>query len=269
MCRLDTHLHLYPCILPAGLFSAELFKSSQAYSIDKWHFNFLHGQYNLVEQVAQLWFGFLPWLWYSLPSILPQQLVANEVTRSVCFVLLMSTISLLMNLPWSYYSTCKPTCLSNSLLQQQHLCLHGRSLPACLARHQLRHSPVRCAFSTTCRLPVSSSSSSSSIGPTHRPAQQHPAPVARTSAPRHPQCLLCAVVIEERHGFNKQTKALFFMDLVKSALLGLVLLPPLVGGFTWLLQRAGPWVPLQLWAFFFSVAVVMMSIYPTCEQHVQ
>jgi STE24 endopeptidase len=76
---------------------------------------------------------------------------------------------------------------------------------------------------------------------------------------------LCAVVIEERHGFNKQTKSLFFTDLVKTVLLGLVLLPPLVGGFTWLLQRAGPWVPLQLWAFFFSVAVVMMTIYPTCK----
>lgn len=75
----------------------------------------------------------------------------------------------------------------------------------------------------------------------------------------------CAVVIEQRHGFNKQTKALFFTDLVKTMLLGLVLLPPLVGGFTWLLQRAGPWVPLQLWAFFFTVAVVMMTIYPTCK----
>jgi hypothetical protein len=112
-------MHTKNAALPtAGLFSAELFKSSRAYSIDKWHFNFLHGQYNLVEQVAQLYLGFLPWLWYSLPSILPQQLVANEVTRSVCFVLLMSTISLLMNLPWSYYNTCKLTWLRNSLSQQ-------------------------------------------------------------------------------------------------------------------------------------------------------
>lgn len=77
---------------------------------------------------------------------------------------------------------------------------------------------------------------------------------------------LGAVVIEQRHGFNKQTKALFFMDTVKSLLLGLVLMPPLVGGFTWLLQRAGPWVPIQLWAFFFLVAIIMMTVYPTRKQ---
>lgn len=74
-----------------------------------------------------------------------------------------------------------------------------------------------------------------------------------------------AVVIEERHGFNKQTRALFFMDVAKTLLLGGLLLPPLVGGFTWLLARAGPWVPLQLWAFFFAIALLMMTIYPTCE----
>ncbi len=73
-------------------------------------------------------------------------------------------------------------------------------------------------------------------------------------------------MIEQRHGFNKQTKALFVMDLIKSILLGLVLMPPLVGAFTWLLQRAGPWVPLQLWAFFFTFAIIMMTVYPTCRR---
>jgi hypothetical protein len=42
---------------------------------------------------------------------------------------------------------------------------------------------------------------------------------------------------------------LFFTDMVKSLLLGAVFVPPLVGAFTYILQRAGPWVPLQLWAF--------------------
>jgi hypothetical protein len=143
-CRLFV---VHAALNTAGLFSTELFKSSRVYSIDKWHFNFLHGQYNLVEQVVQLYFGFLPWLWYSLPSILPAQLAANEITRSVCFVLLMSAISLLMNLPWSYYNTCKLTWLRNSLSQQQqqqqhvHLPLH--TLPACLTRCQLAIEAVR------------------------------------------------------------------------------------------------------------------------------
>lgn len=55
------------------------------------------------------------------------------------------------------------------------------------------------------------------------------------------------------------------MDVAKTLLLGGLLLPPLVGGFTWLLARAGPWVPLQLWAFFFGIALLMMTIYPTRE----
>lgn len=42
---------------------------------------------------------------------------------------------------------------------------------------------------------------------------------------------------------------LFFSDLVKSCVLGAVFIPPLVAAFTYILQRAGPWVPLQLWAF--------------------
>jgi hypothetical protein len=42
---------------------------------------------------------------------------------------------------------------------------------------------------------------------------------------------------------------LFFTDLVKSVLLGAVFIPPLVAAFTYILQHAGPWVPLQLWAF--------------------
>lgn len=90
-------------------------------------------------------------------------------------------------------------------------------------------------------------------------------PTTSPLPPSEPVCPRYAVVIEQRHGFNKQTKALFFTDVLKSMLLGVMLLPPLVGGFTWLLQRAGPWVPIQLWAFFFTIAVVMMTVYPTCE----
>ena len=93
--------------MSTGLFSEDLFKTSRAYSIDKWHFNFIHSQYNLLEQCAQLCFGLLPWLWYKLPAILPEQLVSNEISRSVCFVLLLSLLSVITSLPWSYYNTCE------------------------------------------------------------------------------------------------------------------------------------------------------------------
>lgn len=50
---------------------------------------------------------FMPWLWYTLPSTLPPQLVGNEISRTVCFMLLLSLVSLVTSLPWSYYSTCR------------------------------------------------------------------------------------------------------------------------------------------------------------------
>jgi hypothetical protein len=95
----------------SGLFTTELFKSSQAYSIDKWYFGFLHAQFSLVEQCLSLWLGFLPWVWYKLPLLVPYpQLIGSEVGRTVCFMLLLSLMSLITSLPWTYYSTCESRC---------------------------------------------------------------------------------------------------------------------------------------------------------------
>jgi STE24 endopeptidase len=69
-------------------------------------------------------------------------------------------------------------------------------------------------------------------------------------------------VLEEKHGFNKQTRGVFFTDTIKRLLLGAVLIPPIVAGFTYILQHAGPWVPLHLWGFVLSVSLVMLTIYP-------
>lgn len=102
------HLLLLPASTPAGLFSKELFNSSRAYSLDKWRFGFWHSQYALIEQLAQLWFGLLPYMWYRLlPAVLPPQLAGNEIARSVGFMLVMSLLGLVTNLPWSYYQTCE------------------------------------------------------------------------------------------------------------------------------------------------------------------
>jgi STE24 endopeptidase len=45
--------------------------------------------------------------------------------------------------------------------------------------------------------------------------------------------------------------------------LGLLIGPPVVAAFTWILQHTGPWVPLYLWAFFFALQLFFMSIYPS------
>ncbi|KAL4448266.1 hypothetical protein ABPG75_005485 [Micractinium tetrahymenae] len=70
-------------------------------------------------------------------------------------------------------------------------------------------------------------------------------------------------VLEARHGFNKTSVKTFVADTAKSVLLGLVLLPPVVAGFTAILQRASPWVGLQLWAFLLALALFMLTVYPT------
>ncbi|WIA16071.1 hypothetical protein OEZ85_012796 [Tetradesmus obliquus] len=162
-----------------GLFTRKLYDEAQAYSVDKWWFGFWHGIYNLVETVLWLQLRIVPWLWYSLPSWLPQPLAAivedNEIVHTVAFMLASSLINLVLSLPWTLYST---------------------------------------------------------------------------------------FVIEQRHGFNKQTLGLFFSDLVKSCVLGAVFIPPLVAAFTYILQRAGPWVPLQLWAFVLGVSLFFLTIYP-------
>lgn len=45
-------------------------------------------------------------------------------------------------------------------------------------------------------------------------------------------------------------------------LLGLLLGPPIVAGFTWILQRTSAYMPLYLWAFFFALQIFFMTIYP-------
>ena len=65
-----------------------------------------------------------------------------------------------------------------------------------------------------------------------------------------------------RHGFNKQTLGLYFADFVKGQLLTLVIAPPLLAAFVYILLHSGPWVALYLWAFVFVVSMVFMTLYP-------
>ncbi|CAK0780161.1 hypothetical protein CVIRNUC_004953 [Coccomyxa viridis] len=69
-------------------------------------------------------------------------------------------------------------------------------------------------------------------------------------------------VVEQKHGFNKQTLGLFLMDQLKSVGIGLVMMPPVIAAFTWILQHTGPMVPLYLWSFIFGLQIFFMTIYP-------
>ena len=44
--------------------------------------------------------------------------------------------------------------------------------------------------------------------------------------------------------------------------IGLVMMPPVIAAFTWILQHTGPMVPLYLWSFIFGLQIFFMTIYP-------
>ncbi len=51
-----------------------------------------------------------------------------------------------------------------------------------------------------------------------------------------PWSVYSTFVVEQRHGFNKQTPALFIQDLVKTLMLGVVFIPTITAGFTYIIQ---------------------------------
>ncbi|MGL4234127.1 MAG: M48 family metallopeptidase [Casimicrobium sp.] len=69
--------------------------------------------------------------------------------------------------------------------------------------------------------------------------------------------------IEERFGFNKTTKATFWIDLVKGTLLSAALLLPLLALVFWLMRAAGSLWWLYAWGIFIGFQLLMLAIYPT------
>ncbi|KAL7270626.1 zinc metalloprotease [Rhizina undulata] len=69
-------------------------------------------------------------------------------------------------------------------------------------------------------------------------------------------------VLEEKFGFNKQTKALFFSDMVKSMGLIVALGGPILAGFLKIVQSFGSNFFYYLWVFVLAVQVFMITVYP-------
>ncbi|KAJ3219643.1 hypothetical protein HDU67_000131 [Dinochytrium kinnereticum] len=81
-----------------------------------------------------------------------------------------------------------------------------------------------------------------------------------------PLSLYSTFVIEERHGFNKQTLALFFSDVIKELVVGFVLATPLVAGFIQIVKLGGDNFFFYVWLFVLSFQVIMIVLYPTVIQ---
>lgn len=72
-----------------------------------------------------------------------------------------------------------------------------------------------------------------------------------------------AFVVDQRFGFNKMTPAMFFQDLFKHALVGLVMGLPLLFAALGLMQGAGELWWLWLWCVWAGFNLLVLAIYPT------
>ncbi|MGU7779442.1 M48 family metallopeptidase [Burkholderia sp. PU8-34] len=69
--------------------------------------------------------------------------------------------------------------------------------------------------------------------------------------------------IEERFGFNRMPKRLFFTDMLKNALLGAALGLPLLFVVLWLMNQAGNLWWLWTWIVWVAFQMLVLLIYPT------
>jgi STE24 endopeptidase len=69
--------------------------------------------------------------------------------------------------------------------------------------------------------------------------------------------------IEERFGFNKMTFKLWFSDLVKSTLVGIVIGLPVVALILWLMGSAGSLWWLWAWGVWMGFNLLVLVLYPT------
>jgi STE24 endopeptidase len=70
-------------------------------------------------------------------------------------------------------------------------------------------------------------------------------------------------VIDERFGFNKMTPKMFFSDLIKHSIVGLLLGAPILFAALYLMQSAGDYWWVYLWVVWSVFNLLMLAIYPT------
>jgi STE24 endopeptidase len=69
--------------------------------------------------------------------------------------------------------------------------------------------------------------------------------------------------IDERFGFNKMTPGMFFSDLVKHSIVGILLGAPILFAALWLMQSAGEFWWFYLWVVWSVFNLLMLAVYPT------
>lgn len=69
-------------------------------------------------------------------------------------------------------------------------------------------------------------------------------------------------VLEEKHGFNKQTVGFFIKDQIKSFIVILLLSVPLACGAVYIIKAGGDYFFIYLWLFAMVVLFFLLTIYP-------
>lgn len=69
-------------------------------------------------------------------------------------------------------------------------------------------------------------------------------------------------VLEEKHGFNKQTASFFVKDQVKAFAVGQAISIPIVACIVWIVQIGGEYFFVWLWAFVGVVSMLLITLYP-------
>ncbi|XP_039956487.1 CAAX prenyl protease 1 homolog [Bactrocera neohumeralis] len=69
-------------------------------------------------------------------------------------------------------------------------------------------------------------------------------------------------VLEEKHGFNKQTGGFFAWDQVKGFLVTQILMVPIISATVWIVQNGGDQFFIWLWLFTGITSLVLLTIYP-------
>ena len=69
--------------------------------------------------------------------------------------------------------------------------------------------------------------------------------------------------LEQRFGFNRMTPRLWLIDILKGALVGVLVGGPLLALVLWLMGAAGPWWWLWAWGAWMGFNLLLLVIYPT------
>jgi len=76
-----------------------------------------------------------------------------------------------------------------------------------------------------------------------------------------PWSLYSIFVIEERHGFNKQTVGFFFKDLVKKTFVSMALALPVTSALLWIIKWGGDYFFFYAWLFTLGFSLFIIAIY--------